>query len=81
MLTARSRSLLNGLLVILTSLAVGGLTGAEASSGQSGTRPVYKDLAEGPPKLKPLSNSPISIKMSNDARIVLFMKPLASSLG
>jgi len=70
MLTAHSRSLLIGLLVIVASLGVGGLTGPEASSGQSATRPVDKDLAEGPPKLKPLSNSPISIKMSNDARIV-----------
>jgi len=28
------------------------------------------DLAEGPPALKPLSNSPINIRMSNDARAV-----------
>src|SRR5215470_14196184 len=70
MLTARPHSLLNGLLVIAASLAVGGLATPEASSGQSGARPVYKDLAEGPPKLKPLSDSPINIKLSNDARIV-----------
>jgi general secretion pathway protein D len=69
MLTVRLRSLLNGLLIV-TSLAVGGLTAPEASTGQSAPRQVFKDLAEGPPKLKPLSNSPITIRMSNDARIV-----------
>ena len=28
------------------------------------------DLAEGPPELKPLSNSAINVKMANDAKIV-----------
>jgi general secretion pathway protein D len=27
-------------------------------------------LAEGPPDLKPLSNAPINIRMTNDARVV-----------
>ena len=32
--------------------------------------PRSPDLAEGPPQLKPLSTSPINVKMSNDAKIV-----------
>src|SRR5215470_2164015 len=70
MLTARPHSLLNGLLVIAAIYAVGGLRGAAVSSARGAAHQVHKDLAEGPPKLKPLSNSPINIRMSNDARIV-----------
>ena len=70
MLTARLRSVLNGLLIILAIHAVGDLRGTAVSSAQSAAHQDHKDLAEGPPKLKPLSNSPINIKMSNDARIV-----------
>jgi hypothetical protein len=35
-----------------------------------GTVPRTTSLAEGPPQLKPLSTSPINVKMSNDAKIV-----------
>jgi len=70
MLTDRLRSVLNGLLMILAIHADGGLPGPAVSSAQSEAHQVHKDLAEGPPKLKPLSNSPINMKMSNDARIV-----------
>ena len=69
-LTDRLRVLLKGLLIIVTSLVAGALTAPEASCGQGAPPEGYKDLAEGPPRLKPLSNSPISIKMSNDARII-----------
>jgi general secretion pathway protein D len=37
---------------------------------ESLTAPPQAKLAEGPPELKPLSNAPINIRMSNDARIV-----------
>jgi len=70
MLTARLCSVLNGLLIILAIYAFGGLRGAAVSSARGAAHQVHKDLAEGPPKLKPLSNSPINIRMSNDARIV-----------
>ena len=67
MLTACLRSVLNGLLIIA---AIHAVRGPQISSAQSATRQVHKELAEGPPPLKPLSNSPINIKMSNDAKIV-----------
>lgn len=70
MLIARLRFLLSGLVTFAVSLAVTGLTAPGASTSQSATRQVSQDLADGPPKLKPLSNSPITIRMSNDARIV-----------
>lgn len=70
MLTARLRSVLNGFLIIAASHAISGPLAPEISSAQTASRQVYKELAEGPPQLKPLSNSPITIKMSNDARIV-----------
>jgi general secretion pathway protein D len=38
--------------------------------GESTLTPSQENLAEGPPELKPLSNSPINIHMSNDARVV-----------
>ena len=37
---------------------------------ESAAAPSQANLAEGPPELKPLSNSPINIRMSNDARVV-----------
>ena len=37
---------------------------------ESAIPPSQADLAEGPPELKPLSNLPINIRMSNDARVV-----------
>jgi general secretion pathway protein D len=50
---------------------------AFASYGKPETSPqrgpalqALRDLAEGPPKLKPLSTSPINIKMVNDAKII-----------
>src|SRR5215472_16290040 len=51
-----------------TAELVHGADGTE-QRGPSGFAHIT-DLAEGPPELKPLSNSAINVKMANDAKIV-----------
>lgn len=64
------RSILNWLLILGASLGLAGPAKLEAAPGQGGSRHGLHGLAEGPPELKPLSKSPINIKMVNDAKIV-----------
>jgi general secretion pathway protein D len=70
MLSARLQSILNLLLFVAASLVLAGSLQAGRPPAQSVMRQGLQDLAEGPPELKPLSKSPINIKMANDAKIV-----------
>jgi general secretion pathway protein D len=50
---------------------IGGANSANSKDQRAPTAaPSTADLAEGPPQMKPLSTSPINVKMSNDAKIV-----------
>jgi general secretion pathway protein D len=64
------RSILKLSLMAGTILAFASSCRLKAAPEQGGSRHSLQDLAEGPPKLKPLSTSPINIKMVNDAKII-----------
>ena len=64
------RSILKLSLIAGTILAFASSRRLEAAPEQGGSQHCLQDLADGPPKLKPLSTSPINIKMVNDAKII-----------
>src|SRR5262245_28502404 len=64
------RSILNLLLLMGATLGLAGPGKLEAAPAQGDSRHGPHDLAEGPPELKPLSKSPINVKMVNDAKII-----------
>src|SRR5438445_4150035 len=70
MLSASFRSILGLLLVFGPNFSLVGPTGPEGVLDQAIRPQALHALAEGPPELKPLSNSPINIKMVNDSKIV-----------